>query len=521
MRVFRTIGKAGFIILFLLSISAVIIKISWTTNTSTNTAVCTQQGDQLDPRIIKGTDKSLYIFWWGPQPGNILLTGIYGQKLDPAGNPLWSTSNGIPIIESSTYNTASPVVEMLSNGNILVAYFDQDNNPGGNIKITLINGNGAPIIAPVTVCNNMNVKSRLQLTKTSDTKLALSWIENTGSTSIVFAQKVDTNAALLWQGTGSTGGLLNGVKVSWLNTNQHVQEIASTIDGGLYIAFLNAIPSLSNPNNPGGVYFEVRLQKLDSNGTLQFTTDGLLVSNYFIASSSYPRISCDGFNNLWIVFETLDSPNDRSIRIQGVNQNGQPLLITNGINILPETAALFANQHHAMLTCFTFSYLSIPVVFFMDERSALPIFGGNPEPRDIYMMSFLYNPVLNTFLKLTPPFGAPVCTAPKTQQRMNIKKSESSYHVYLLWLDGRNANSGTFDYDIYGQKMFVLGSPMWTINGVPVSTAPGPQGYPTSQHPAGKMDIVQTNNGMVAVWQDLRTIMSIPNWDIYAQFILD
>lgn len=63
----------------------------------------------------------------------------------------------------------------------------------------------------------------------------------------------------------------------------------------------------------------------------------------------------------------------------------------------------------------------------------------------------------------------PVCTAPEDQTTARSAPT-SDGGIIVAWGDNRNLN-----YDIYAQKFDSYGNPQWTIDGVAVYDAPGPQ----------------------------------------------
>lgn len=79
----------------------------------------------------------------------------------------------------------------------------------------------------------------------------------------------------------------------------------------------------------------------------------------------------------------------------------------------------------------------------------------------------------------------------------------------IVWEDNRSGSAGT-DYDIYAQRVNANGVVQWTVNGVALCTATGPQTNPTVASRGFGAEV-----GVVVAWQDLRTA----DQDIYAQAI--
>ncbi|MBI4243894.1 MAG: hypothetical protein HY606_07375 [Planctomycetes bacterium] len=503
------------------SLLIIILAVNAWNNPDSNTSISIEIGSQLDPAILcseEGGETYYYIVWWGQQPTNQFITGIYAQKLDINGNNLWAT-NGIPVVQF-VYSAGSPQVGLGMNGNIYIAYVDQENGNGaGNIKFTGINSDGAQILSPVAICNNIFTKQRLQMIKTSDNMFGISWredvIENGQPITRLFAQKVSSSGTIQWTVTGNGAGIINGLRISWLPDEQRAQVTLPTNDGGLRIPFLWLNPDLSTPSDE---WWEVWDQKISSIGQLEFHSDGHFVADCDVVYPSQLSATIDSFNNCWITWESEENGN-LSVMLQGVNNNEQDLLPGEGINILTETSTLFANQNQPSITCFEAGPFSIPVIAFVDDRN---IFGTLS---NIFLTSILYNNTGGAFYYLTP-LGIPVCTAPGVQQNVKIKKSSTPGVVYTVWLDARN---GT-DWDIYAQKTFVLGGHFWGLNGAVITNIPGSfQGFPHYQGIPGKFDfVIKESVGLTAVWQDARNHetpdtppMIGGNWDIFAQLIPD
>ncbi|MBN2417274.1 T9SS type A sorting domain-containing protein [bacterium] len=99
--------------------------------------------------------------------------------------------------------------------------------------------------------------------------------------------------------------------------------------------------------------------------------------------------------------------------------------------------------------------------------------------------------------------GMPVCTAAAEQSAVRLV-SDGSGGVILVWYDTRNGS----DTDLYAQKVSGSDVPVWTGNGVPVTTASGIQNVHSVMSDG--------DGGAIVVWQDGRVS---DNDDIYAQRI--
>lgn len=94
----------------------------------------------------------------------------------------------------------------------------------------------------------------------------------------------------------------------------------------------------------------------------------------------------------------------------------------------------------------------------------------------------------------------PICTDGFEQSPPHMV-SDGAGGSFVVWHDYRNG-----DLDIYAQRLNAAGSPVWTLNGVPVAKPAGFQLYPRIA-PDG-------TGGAIVVWQDARTDSA---FDVYAQ----
>src|SRR3990170_2839814 len=101
------------------------------------------------------------------------------------------------------------------------------------------------------------------------------------------------------------------------------------------------------------------------------------------------------------------------------------------------------------------------------------------------------------------PDGAPACLTAGNQDAPQIV-TDGGGGAIISWRDFRSATN----YDIYAQRIDSSGSPVWTIDGVPVCATGG--------HQINPQIVTDGGGGAIVAWQDLR---SGTNYDIYAQRI--
>jgi hypothetical protein len=97
--------------------------------------------------------------------------------------------------------------------------------------------------------------------------------------------------------------------------------------------------------------------------------------------------------------------------------------------------------------------------------------------------------------ELWDPNGVPVCTAAATQSGPEVVLSGLGGAI-VAWTDQRN--SATTGNDIYIQKLDPNGAPQWTINGLQVTNAAFDQSGPGGMVPDGE-------GGAILAWSDFRS----------------
>jgi len=100
--------------------------------------------------------------------------------------------------------------------------------------------------------------------------------------------------------------------------------------------------------------------------------------------------------------------------------------------------------------------------------------------------------------------GTVICNATNEQSSPQIV-SDGQHGAIIAWSDYRSNNN----YDIYAQRVFSDGTPLWEANGIVVCNA-------TNEQKQFNMIQASSNGGAVIAWRDYR---SNNNYDIYVQRI--
>ncbi len=202
------------------------------------------------------------IICWTQIQGNNTNFDIYAQAIDSIGNLKWG-SNGLPIVTLAGRQSASSIVSDGAGGAI-IAYDDSQNvgsylqavDKFGSLKW---NTNGVPIVS--------GLGESVSPTMIEDGLggAILAWADNrTHSYSHIYAQAIDSNGNVKWTS--------NGIPICTANMNQSNPRLVSNGNGGAIIAW-NDNRNYNNTNQ------DVYAQSINSNGTLQWASNGMAITS--------------------------------------------------------------------------------------------------------------------------------------------------------------------------------------------------------------------------------------------------
>ena len=378
---------------------------AWSSDPAVNNAISTAANDQRYPFTASDGNGGAIIIWQDFRSG--AGSDIYAQRIDANGDVLW-TADGVPI-STAANSQYSPTIVSYVNGGAIVTWYD--------------------------------------------------W--RSGTNFDIYAQRIDANGNVLWTA--------DGVPISTAANSQERPAIVSDGNGGAIITWYD-----SRSSN-----YDIYAQRIDANGNVLWTADGVAIS---IADGwqSYPTIVSDGSGGAIITWNDGRSGNG-DIYAQRIDANGNVLWTTDGVAI--STAA--NSQSSPFIVS---DGNGGAIITWYDYRS-----GAN---FDIYAQRINTNGVVQWTAD-----GVPISTAANSQERPTIA-SDGSGGAIITWYDYRSGN-----YDIYAQRIDTDGNVLWTADGVSISIAVNSQYAPTI--------VGDGIGGAIITWEDARS----GNFDIYAQRI--
>lgn len=272
----------------------------------------------------------------------------------------------------------------------------------------------------------------------------------------------------------------NGTAICNAYLSQSSPQIVSDGAGGAIIAWIDN----RNSGTTGG---DIYAQKINSAGTVQWTTNGVVICN---ANYDQIRVNIigDGAGGAIITWCNY-TMSTGDIYAQKVDSVGITKWTTNGVVICNATDV----QDYPQIIS---DGAGGAIITWHDERS------GN---KDIYAQQINSAGVIQWTTN-----GKVICNATNDQWKPQLV-SDGSRGAIVTWLDERYVS--TTGYDIYAQKIDSAGAVLWDDNGTVICNATGHQAS-TSLPPQLASDGA---GGAILVWSDNRP--STTGSDIYAQKI--
>jgi len=272
----------------------------------------------------------------------------------------------------------------------------------------------------------------------------------------------------------------DGVPISTAAGIQWKPQIISDGAGGAIIAWRDH----RNDNYLDGIYFgDIYVQRIDANGNVVWATDGVPISTA-ASNQGAPQLVSDGAEGAIIAWEDARVFREPNIYAQRVDANGNVMWITDGVEISKQRRGQFDPQ------------VSKPQLVSDGARGAIIAWNGGVGRSDIYAQR-----VDGNGNSLWTPGGEPISTSGEASYNQIVSDGEGG--AIITWFDRRSGQSN--EDDIYAQRVDANGNVLWNFNGVPVCMAQGLQRDPQL--------VSDGAGGTIITWQDRRSSV----YDIYAQ----
>jgi hypothetical protein len=444
----------------------------WSSDPMVNTAVCNQADGQSGSCAVSDGDGGVIVAWLDARDSK---TRIYAQHLSAAGIAQW-TANGV-LICTQDGGKQDLVIIGDGSGGAIVAWQDYRNDanypadPEGDIYAQYIDasGNVQWSGAGVAICTATWNQSFPAAVSDGSGGAIIAWMDGRTGNDHVYAQRIGPNGNVQWTA--------DGVAICTQGYYQRYPDIASDGSGGAIIAW---------PDQRVFDVWEIYAQRINATGSVQWTTDGVVVCNAG-GNQGHPVIVSDGSGGAVIAW---DDPREYAtkgtdIYAQRLNASGLPQWTANGVAVSTAAGEQFT-----------------PAI--ATDGTGGAIITWNDGNFNIYAQRINGNGN-----PLWTANGVAICTDGSMQWFPRIIPDDFNGAV-ITWEDKRSGN-----WDIYAMRVNGAGAPQWNANGLAICRANNDQTFsivPPVQH--GDNHIVKAGTcGAIVVWNDGRA----NSGDIYAQ----
>ncbi|MHA1271666.1 MAG: hypothetical protein ACTSPY_17875 [Candidatus Helarchaeota archaeon] len=355
-------------------------------------------------------------------------------------------------------------------GGVFVVWQDYRSGTDYDVYCQRINSSGHIMWADngVVISNEIDWQNNPEICSDGNGGAIITWVDDRNSYADIYAQRIDKNGNCLWT--------QNGIVICNYSGDQTFPKICSDGNGGAIITWFDYRNTLN-----GAIY----AQKVDSNGNLQWNSNGIVINNVNY-DSWMPEwdtliINSDNNSGAFIVWQDNRSGTNWDLYVQHINSTGDVQWTPNG------TIVCNANNDQIWPRVCSDSNGGI-IITWEDHRSGIY--------SDIYAQR-----INSTGDPLWSANGTIICNANENQFVPNIEK-DGNGGAYIIWVDNRSST----DRDIYIQRVRSNGTIIWSNNGTLICNANNYQYWPT-------ITTDLANNALIT-WVDHR---NNDNDDIYCQ----
>ena len=267
--------------------------------------VCTLEGIQDRTALVSDGSGGAIVVWDDWRNGNM---DIYAQRIDRFSGSWWTT-HGVGICTESTYNQTLPKITTDGNGGAIITWMDYRGDTDIYAQRIEADGTISWTTNGVVVCNAANLQGNPEIISDGQGGAIIAWLDRRNGKNDIYAQRVNSAGTPLWTS--------NGVAICTATNEKGDLSMAPDGSGGALISWLDS----------RNLKYEIYVQKIDSSGAVQWTTDGVLAGS--IAKNLVePQIVSDDAGGAIVVFHDTDN-----VYAQHIDATGSNLLEPNGTAI--------------------------------------------------------------------------------------------------------------------------------------------------------------------------------------------
>jgi hypothetical protein len=366
-------------------------------------------------------------------------------------------------------------------GGAIIAWYDSRGwtyNTLHDVFVQRINSNGVVQWATDGISLNVltNGYGDIDIAADGNGGAVIAFISGSGSTLLILAQRVDGNGNSLWN-SGNPVTVCNAVEA------QFHPRVVNAGNSTFVITWQD--------ERAGTNVDDIYAQKYDLNGLAQWAANGVLV-NAALSYQEDPEIVSIGSGEVIVTWSDFRSGSNYDVYAQKLNAAGVRQWVgTDGLLSGKIISNATANQRYPKICT---DANNGAIISWQDFRN------GGTNATDIYAQR------INTSGAVQwTPNGELLCNRTTVQEIQNIIFTNDG--AVVSWID---YPTGTYDYDLYAQKVDLNGGVKWATNGVVVCNAPDIQ--------SSIQSAADGSNGAIFTWIDRRDGIVIRN-TLYAQRI--
>jgi hypothetical protein len=435
---------------------------AWPHDPAAGVPLAPQPGtEQSYPMVVSDDAGGAIVIWQDRR--SVTYYDLYAQRIDSQGNLLWGATGAIVNVSSNNQEHVSAIPDGAHG--VIVCWTDWRFG-AQDIYAQRLNGNGTRMwaLSGVVVCGATGNQQLPQIASDGAGGALIAWQDYRNGNADIYAQRLNSTGAPLWRSQGAMACSLANLQMT--------PDIASDMQGGAFVVWTDGRNG----------YNDIYAQRLLSTGLPAWTANGMAVCN-----SGYdqigPQVSSDGNYGAFVCWS--DQRNlEYDVYAQRVSQGGTGVWTANGIPVC--TTAGIQNYVHGAGNGRDGMFIA-----WSDFRS------GTSYDTYAQYISAGGNPIWTAN-------GRALCTAAGDQYMMDIVPDDVGGAI-AVWADLR---LGTYEQDVYAQRVNAAGTGQWIANGVRVGGGPGDQ-------LDGRLVADGTGGAIVAYWD----VLSDPAGDVLAQHV--
>ena len=324
--------------------------------------VCSAQHDQESPNAVPDGSGGAIITWQDARGGSNAVADIYAQRLNSGGGAAW-TSDGVPVCVAADQQSI-PVIVSDGTSGAIIAWADRRSGTNRDIYARRITSAGTLqwTADGNVVCTETSEQDSPAMTSDGAGGAIVTWTDARDGFTDIYAQRLNVTGTALWtadgveicgaanaqsdpqiisdngggaillwgdaRDSGTTGDDIYVQRVNASGAAQWTTEGVAVCTAGNQQVFARMAPNGSGgavvawmDTRSGGLNYDIYAQRVNANGTMQWTPNGAALCTATNAQSS-PSVASDGFGGAIVAWHDLRSGTNTDIYANRITQGG-------------------------------------------------------------------------------------------------------------------------------------------------------------------------------------------------------